>query len=359
MPKPKHEIVPVSGGAAARTAISTPGTALIASALIVSAFFSPAARGETLATATPAGSVETAQKSEARAEAKASRSMPFEADLDKIDDVNPCIIKTVTITGNKLIPRGQIKAVVKVKSGDFYNRAESEKDLKAIYNMGYFSREDLHIESEKTGFGMVLNIHVKENPVVKSFVFTGNKVFSNDQLLAAFKDQLLKPENKQQEKAAIKKILAEYHKQGYLLTTLRTDMGTVDEYGDEKNVGKVTVTVDEAVIGNIEIKCQNEEQKAIVQNALTVKVGDAYNENKLAADLRTAFKSGQFANLTRDVTLLDKNRTYQLIIESKPEEKSAGDTKAGAHNPLLKPGKKNALPVLNKYIKSPMFKNIK
>ncbi|MBU6452776.1 MAG: hypothetical protein KGS72_13400 [Cyanobacteria bacterium REEB67] len=351
MPNSKERIAPVLAKAAVFSALSALGPSF---------FAVPAsncvAQGETLATAAATRPVEN---SEAATETKAARRMPYEADLDKIDDVNPCIIKTVTITGNKLIPRSQIKALVKVKSGDFYNRSESEKDLRAIYSMGYFSGDDLHIDSEKTGFGMVLNIHVKENPLVKSFVFTGNKVLSNDQLLAAFKDQLQKPENKPQEKAAIKKILAEYHKQGYLLTTIKTDMGTIDEYGDDKNVGKVTVTVDEAIIGNIDIKCQNEEQKSIVQNALTIKVGDAYNENKLAADLRNAFKSGKFANLTRDVTRLDKNHTYQLTIESKPEEKGGAEAKAGARNPLLKPGKTNALPVLNKYIKSPMYKNIK
>ena len=300
---------------------------------------------------------------ETAADAKVSHRMPYEDDLDKINDVEPCVIKNVTISGNKVIPRSQIKAVIKVKSGDFYHRQDSEKDLKAVYNLGYFTRADLHVDSEKTASGMVLNIHLKEYPVVKSFSFSGNKVLATAQLQELVKNQVLKPENKKQERAVIKTIIADYKKQGYLLATAHTESGVVDEHGNDKNVGRITFIIDEGILDKIEIKCLNDEEKKIVEDALTIKVGDAYNENKVAADLRTAFKSGKFANLDRAVVLAEDKKGYLLTIESKPPEEKPSHSKPAArtsHKGLLTQGKSAAaLPVLNKYIKSPMYKNLK
>jgi outer membrane protein assembly factor BamA len=282
--------------------------------------------------------------------------MPYEADLDKIDDKEPCLIKNVTISGNKLISRPEIKALIKVKSGDFYSRKESEADLKAIYNMGYFTREDLHIEPEKTSAGLALNIKLKENTPVKSFLIEGNKVLPTAALQEMFKDQLQKPENKRLEKAVIKKIVADYHKRGFLLASAKAITGVVDEYGDTKNVGRVTIKINEGVIEKVEIDCPEAEQKAIIEKIVTVKSGDCYNENKVAEELRAAFKAGKFGSLDREVVPNDKNGEYTLKIVAREPE--APGKKGSAHD-LLAPKKSQALPVLNKYIKTPMYKNIK
>jgi len=271
----------------------------------------------------------------------------FEQDLDKIDDVNPYVIKAVIVDGYKLIPRSQVKAVIKTKPGDFYHRKDMEQDLKAIYNLGYYSPENLHVEAHTTSAGMVINIHVKENPLFKSIAFEGNKIEPTAKLEELFKEQLLKPQSSTQLATAIKKINEMYKAQGYLLVSCALQK-------DDPS-GKIVLKIDEGTIKEIQITCPSEEQKSIVDSALTLKAGDVYNEKKMAADLKIAFKLGKFDNLEREVEK-DKSGGYIVHIISLPKEK----VQKTAAAPILKQAKaKSTLPVLNKLIHSPLYKNIK
>jgi outer membrane protein assembly factor BamA len=129
---------------------------------------------------------------------------------------------------------------------------------------------------------------------------------------------------------------------------------------DDPN-GNLTVTVDEGIVSDIKISCQTDEQKNILQSALTLKVGDPYNEKQVATDLKTAFKSGKFDNLQRDV-LADKDKaaSYIVSIKSVPKSKESQSKAPKTSSSLLTQTKsKSSLPVLNKLIHSPMYKNIK
>jgi outer membrane protein assembly factor BamA len=277
----------------------------------------------------------------------------YELDLEKIDDVNPFVIKAIIVDGNKLIPRSQVKAVIKTQPGDFYHKKDIERDIKAINNLGYFSDKDLHIDSHTTAAGMVITIHLKENPLFKSIAFSGNKIVPTAQMQGLFKEQLLKPQSTTQITASLKSIESLYKTEGYLLAHTSIQK-------DDPN-GNLTVTVDEGIVSDIKISCQTDEQKNILQSALTLKVGDPYNEKQVATDLKTAFKSGKFDNLQRDV-LADKDKaaSYIVSIKSVPKSKESQSKAPKTSSSLLTQTKsKSSLPVLNKLIHSPMYKNIK
>jgi outer membrane protein insertion porin family len=236
----------------------------------------------------------------------------FYQDLDKIDDVNPYVIKGVVVEGNKLIPRAQIKAVIKTKPGDFYHKKDMEKDIKAIYNLGYFDGKDLHVEAQTTAAGMLINIHVKENPFLKSITFSGNHILPTSQLQELFKEQLQKPRSNTQFGASLKSIEDSYKKQGYLLARATTSKDDPE--------GTVPVIIDEGIVKEIKITCPTDEQKQLIQDTLTLKVGSPYNEKQLATDLRTAFKSGKFEDIQREV-LADKDKAGGFIVSIKSVQK--------------------------------------
>jgi len=274
--------------------------------------------------------------------ATAAAQPAYVADLDKIDDVNPYVIKSVMVDGYKLIPRSRIKAVIKTKPGDFYHRKDMEEDLKAVNNLGYFDPHELHIESQTTAAGLVLIIRVKENPFFKSITFSGNKIIDSAKLKELFKDQLQKPQSTVQLAAALKKIDNDYKDQGYLL--VHAKIARRDE------AGNLTVNVNEGIVQDIKIVAGNDDQKTTLQNALTIKPGDPYNEKRLANELKMAYKSGKFENIDRDVVpLKGKNAGYVLTIKASAHEAP----RLGEESDLSKMhGNKSTLPVLNKLIKS-------
>jgi outer membrane protein insertion porin family len=276
----------------------------------------------------------------------------YRQDLDKIDDVNPYVIKSVIIEGNKLVSRSQIKAVIKTKPGDFYHRKDVEEDLKAIDKLGYFDHKNLHIDSEATAAGLVLTIHVKENPFFKSITFSGNHILPTTQLQELFKEQLQKTQSTTQIHASIEKIENLYHNQDYILASV-TDIQT-------DPTGKMTIVINEGIVKEIKISGANDEQTSVLQKALTVKVGDPYNEKQVKTDLRAALKLAKFGDLTREVALAKDNSGYILIIKTMEKAPAATQKGPGAPLKLLSPTKsKPSLPVLNRFIHSPMYKDIK
>jgi outer membrane protein insertion porin family len=277
-------------------------------------------------------------------------SLPVYQDLDKIDDVNPYIIKAVIVEGNKLIPRSQIKAVIKTKQGDFYHKKEMEADLKAILKLGYFDSQEMHVGANTTASGMEIKIHVKENPFLKGITISGNQIVPTEQIQDLFKAQLQKPRNTIQLTAALDTIKNLYKTQGYLLA--RTTIGK-----DEPE-GTMPVTIDEGIIREIKIFCPTEAQKQIVQEAMTLKVGSPYNEKQLTTDLKAAFQTGKVDQLQRQVDKDKSSGGYILSISAVAKNKEAGPQKASAT--LLNTAKPQpALPVLNRLIHSQMYKDIK
>lgn len=278
----------------------------------------------------------------------------FMEDLDKIDDVNPYVIKSIIVDGNKLIPRGQIKAVIKTKPGDFYHRKDMEEDLRAIAKLGYFDGRDLHVQAETTAAGMVITVQVKENPLFKSITFSGNHILSTARLQEYFKDQLQKPQSNTRIKGAIKAIENEYKDQGYLLA--HASVAGSDGSGNMK------VVVNEGIVQDIKLSGLNDDQKTVLQSALTLKAGDPYNEKLLAEELKTAYKSGKFESLERDVTpVKDQSGSYLLTIKAGAAETGA-EAPAESSRPLLGGSKsKSSMPVLHRLIKSnsTIYKNLK
>ena len=93
-------------------------------------------------------------------------------------------IAKVVVKGNERIEADAVAQVIKVKSGDRYQKARLSKDLEAIYKMGYF--DDIRIEAERVthgdGDGVKIVFTVKEKPTIKKIRFKGNKAFSTEKI---------------------------------------------------------------------------------------------------------------------------------------------------------------------------------
>ncbi|MGW8192978.1 MAG: outer membrane protein assembly factor BamA [Desulforhopalus sp.] len=80
-------------------------------------------------------------------------------------------IASIAPEGNKRIDSGAILRKIDTKVGDAYNQAQLRKDLKEIYNMGYFN--DVQIDVSDTQKGKKIVFKVVEKPVIQSVFFEG------------------------------------------------------------------------------------------------------------------------------------------------------------------------------------------
>ena len=78
-------------------------------------------------------------------------------------------IQKIEFSGNKLIQDSDITKYMKMQAGDIYSREMVQQNLKAIYNMGYFSNKMKAIPIKVDEKNVVLKIILEENvPITES-----------------------------------------------------------------------------------------------------------------------------------------------------------------------------------------------
>ncbi len=88
------------------------------------------------------------------------------------------IVSEIHVTGNQRIESDAILRVIKTKSGSIYQKDQVSKDIKAIFEMGYF--DDLRAEADPSPKGIVITFHVKEKPTIRRIKLSGNLRFDDD-----------------------------------------------------------------------------------------------------------------------------------------------------------------------------------
>ncbi len=90
------------------------------------------------------------------------------------------IIASLTVKGNIRIESDAILRAVDVQQGNIFNPSSLSRDLKKIFEMGYF--EDVRIESEKNEKGLDLIFFVTEKPSVRKIKYLGNHVYEDQEI---------------------------------------------------------------------------------------------------------------------------------------------------------------------------------
>ena len=88
-------------------------------------------------------------------------------------------IDSVRVTGNRRVESEAVLAVVESRRGESLDLDKLDRDLRAVYAMGYFT--DVNIQTEDGPMGAIATFHVTEKPSIGSITFKGNKkVKTND-----------------------------------------------------------------------------------------------------------------------------------------------------------------------------------
>lgn len=90
------------------------------------------------------------------------------------------IIVNIDIQGNKRIDKDAILRISDIKTGDIVKASEITKDLRKIYEMGYF--DNVIVKQENIDTGVKLIYEVTEKSTVRKIKFDGNTVFEDKEL---------------------------------------------------------------------------------------------------------------------------------------------------------------------------------
>jgi outer membrane protein insertion porin family len=122
-------------------------------------------------------------------------------------------IDSVQVTGNKRIEVEAILAMVDSKKGDSLDPDQLDKDLRAIYKLGFFA--DVSIETQDGPKGMIVIFNVTEKPSIAQISFTGNKEEKEDKLKEEAGIKLYSILDRSEIRQSLNRLTEYYRQKGY------------------------------------------------------------------------------------------------------------------------------------------------
>ena len=129
------------------------------------------------------------------------------------------IIESIDVSGNRRIPTETVKSRIYTRAGDVYDEAALQRDLRSVWNSGYF--EDVRMEREQSAKGWIIHIYVREKPTIRTIEYHGLNAVSQSDVLERYKkvkvgltvDSPYDPTKVIKAKVVLQQLLAEHGRQ--------------------------------------------------------------------------------------------------------------------------------------------------
>ena len=215
-------------------------------------------------------------------------------------------IRDIEILGNNVIETSLILQQMKLQKGEEYSRDAVQQDLKAIYQLGYFTEKMKAIPVNNHDGTVTLKIILEENAPITDFTIEGNTVISTDEILTYLLPMKGKPQNIAQINDAIAKIQDCYSSKGYILAR-------IDSVTDDPD-GTVNISIKEGTINKIMIAGNEKTKDYVIERNILSEPGMIYNENLLKEDLVRLYATQAFKDVTREIEPTEEPDKYDITI---------------------------------------------
>ena len=229
-------------------------------------------------------------------------------------------IKDIEVYGTNVIKPAVITSKMQMKKGDPFDADMVQRDLKNIYQMGFFTEKMKAIPIENPDGSITLKILLEENIPVKDVVIDGNTVISTDELMPLVADLIGKPQNIDEVNQAIERINQCYSSKGYILAR-------VDTIYDDPD-GTINIGLKEGTINKILIAGNKKTKEYVITRNILTEPGMVYNENQIKEDLVRLYSTQAFKDVNRSIDACpddpDKYDVTIVITEQRTASISLG-----------------------------------
>ncbi|MBW1789747.1 MAG: outer membrane protein assembly factor BamA [Deltaproteobacteria bacterium] len=122
-------------------------------------------------------------------------------------------IDSIRVKGNQRIEAAAIQAVVRSKPGDRVDDARLDKDLRSVYQMGFF--RDVKVETEPGAKGQVVVFDVTEKPSIGKILLEGNEEIDDEDLRKELGIRLYSILDRNQIKQSINRLKEVYRQKAF------------------------------------------------------------------------------------------------------------------------------------------------
>jgi len=200
-------------------------------------------------------------------------------------------ISSIQVRGNRRVETDAVLAIIESKKGDRIDQDQLDRDLHAVYGMGFFS--DVYIETEDGPDGKNIIFHLMEKPVIIKILFKGNKKYKEDKLNEELGIKQYSIYNESNVKQSINRLKEFYRKKGYYNA-------------------KITDKIEEHLNNEISLIYMIDEGKKVYINRIEFIGNEKFSDKALKKIILTNEKSF-FSWLTEAGILDSKKLEYDIL----------------------------------------------
>lgn len=245
-----------------------------------------------------------------------------EENTDTIDSSIKTVptIRDIEIYGTNVIKPAVVLSKMQLHKGDPFDADMVQRDLKNVYELGFFTEKMKAIPVENADGTVTLKILLEENIPVTDVTIDGNTVISSEELMPLVTPLIGKPQNIEEVNAAIEKINECYASKGYILAR-------VDTIYDDPD-GTINIGLKEGKINKILISGNQKTKDYVITRNILTEPGMVYNENQIKEDLVRLYSTQAFKDVNRSIDVCpddpDKYDVTIMITEQRTASISLG-----------------------------------
>ena len=211
-----------------------------------------------------------------------------------------------------------VKMAVVENVGDTFNAATALRDRNALINTGYFY--EAYQTFEEIPEGVVITFHVLENPILKDIVFTGNTLYTKeelDNLMTIKRGEILNSNTLHDD---ISKIQEDYRNEGFTLMKV-TNMNMGDD-------GVLTLKINEGILEGYAVKGNKKTKDFVILREMRQQVGTPFNAKLARRSMQRVYNLGFFEDV--NINIKPGVEPNAVIMEVNVKEKRTGTFGIGA-----------------------------
>jgi outer membrane protein insertion porin family len=223
------------------------------------------------------------------------------------------VVSLVTVEGNENVVSEHILGTVGTLVGEPLSREQLQTDVEAIYGLGFFSFVDINLQN--IAGGVAVTYIVQENPIVEKIEYTGNEIYTDEQLSKVVFTTPGNVFNRVFFRHDLDRIQELYHKDGYVMVKI-ADV--------QIESGLIDVQIVEPKVGNIIIQGNKRTKTKVIAREIKLKKGDPFNAtilrhsiNRLQAkgffeDVSVGFEPGEELDQTDIILTVSEQKTGKV-----------------------------------------------
>ncbi|MBQ3727114.1 MAG: BamA/TamA family outer membrane protein [Selenomonadaceae bacterium] len=211
-----------------------------------------------------------------------------------------------------------VKVAVTENVGDPFSAAAALRDRNALVNTGYFY--EAYQTFEEIPEGIVITFHVLENPILKDIVYTGNTLYTKEELdhiVTLKKGEILNSNTLHDNISAIQE---DYRGEGFILMKV-TDMNIDKD-------GVLTLRINEGILEGYAVKGNKKTKDKVILREMRQEVGTPFNAKLARRSMQRVYNLGFFEDV--NLKMNPGVEPNAVIMEINVKEKRTGTLGLGA-----------------------------